>query len=356
MDKDDMRLRPENIFALDLCGIKDPVQALFLNTDLPASISPCSFALVDHNRLDSRFRGESREEDTVKIVVDHHEDEKLYPNASPRIIAPAGSCSSHISMLCPPDIPAELATLLLSAILIDTAGLKSNGKALDVDYQAVKYLLPRSTLGASISSHALSQLSDDLAADRQSNLAAISVIGDLYDALSARKFDLTGLGVNDLLRRDYKEYELVLHWIDSKPVVKAGLSTVPMKLSDLNALESILAACTAWMESRTLTILGVLTTFQKRTKKGQQKHRREMLWVIRSDVGDLVDGVTLASRLCNGIESSSELQLVPHSKFIEHHLQMTPSQLIVKVYKQGNAKATRKAVAPIMKQSLESCL
>jgi hypothetical protein len=43
-------------------------------------------------------------------------------------------------------IPPELSTLLLSAILIDTKGLKAGGKAVDVDREAAAYLIPLSHL------------------------------------------------------------------------------------------------------------------------------------------------------------------------------------------------------------------
>ncbi|KAF8916596.1 hypothetical protein CPB85DRAFT_266844 [Mucidula mucida] len=220
-NKDDLALRPENIHALSLAGITDPKPQLLVPDDV-ASISPfpaTRFALVDHNRLGSQFAtgGES----VVEAIIDHHEDEQQHLDADPRIISPAGSCSSHIALLCPPTLPSELATLLLCAILIDTNGLKPGGKALQVDLDAVARLLPL--------------VYPDALSVQTTDLHNIPFLKALSEDLSERKADVSRLSPRDLLRRDYKEYTYTLNWHEETPSIKAGLATVPLRLKDWGA-------------------------------------------------------------------------------------------------------------------------
>lgn len=364
-----MQLRAENIYALQLAGLDSPSEQLLLTTDL-VNIKPFpshQFVLVDQNRLAANFTLDNPTA-TVIAVVDHHEDENLYKDtADPRIIAPAGSCSSHIASLLPSDIPEELATLLLSAILIDTAGLKPGGKALTVDHESAARLVARSTLKGSIPSSTLSQLSGHASPQEDPLLYDVPAIKDLTGQLSAKKIDLSHLGAWDLLRRDYKEYEYILPWHASKPTIKAGLSTVPVRLEAWGSDGKLLKEGQSWMKRRGLSILGVLTSFQDDRalrKSGKGKHRREMVWMIATDSevrydsraeGDAgVDFDMLASKLWTGLEASEEIQVKKHKQFVLAKTGKVPENLRTKVYKQGNANATRKVTAPLLKNTLES--
>ncbi|KAJ7846370.1 hypothetical protein B0H14DRAFT_3679166 [Mycena olivaceomarginata] len=334
IDRDDLNLRAENMYALQLAGINDPQQQLLCITDLEG-VKPfpsTTFALVDHNRLGALFSSDNPNANVV-AVVDHHEDEHLYADsADPRKIAPAGSCASHVASLYPreAEIPRELATLLLSAIIIDTNGLVPGGKALQVDHSAALYLIPHSTLTDSISN--------------PETLLGIPQIKNLSDILSAKKTDVSHLGAWDLLRRDYKEYTYTLNWHPSAPTIKAGLATVPLE-----------AEAQRWMEHQRLSVLGVLTSFRdarKFGKNGKGKHRREMAWLVR----DGTDAQTLqlddvASRLWKGLEANEELQVKKHKKM---NLSKIPPTVRARTYKQKNANATRKATAPLLKNIMES--
>lgn len=50
--------------------------------------------LLDHNH----FKVEDFDATKVRVraIIDHHVDERLYPDASPRIIRPCGSCTSLV--------------------------------------------------------------------------------------------------------------------------------------------------------------------------------------------------------------------------------------------------------------------
>ncbi|KAJ6511396.1 exopolyphosphatase [Mycena vitilis] len=356
--RDDFLLRAENLYALQLAGINNPQEQLLSMSDVP-DVRPfpsTTFALVDHNRLGNSFSAENPSAN-VAAVIDHHEDEGFYADsANPRRVAPAGSCSSHVANLYPKDaeIPKELATLLLSAILIDTGGLVAGGKGLDVDHQAASYLLPRSTLTTSISASTLSSISQE----PPTNVSGIPEVKRLSDDLAYRKMDVSHLGAWDLLRRDYKEYTYTLNWHPSTPSVKAGLSTVPVKLRSWGSDGKLEEEAQRWMEHRGLSLLGVLTSFRdtkKFGKSGNGKHRREMAWFIRdgSDSRTLqLDDV--ASRLWMGLEGNDEIKVTKHKKMNLGKSKHLPSTVRAMAYKQGNANATRKTTAPLLKNILES--
>ncbi|KAF9029500.1 DHH phosphoesterase [Hymenopellis radicata] len=325
ISKDDLALRPENIYALSLAGITDPKSQLLVPDDV-APFPATKFALVDHNRLGSQF---ASNDSLVEAIIDHHEDERHHLDANPRTISPAGSCSSHIALLCPSTLPPELATLLLCAILIDTNGLKPGGKALQVDLDAVARLLP--LISPSVQS---------------TDLHNIPSLKALSDDLAERKADVSSLSPRDLLRRDYKEYTFTLNWHDEKPSIKAGLSTVPLRLKDWGTDGKLLDAGKAYMQERGLSVLGVLTSFHKKklTSKGKGKHAREMAWLVLSEVSGLDEC------LWRGLEADEELKVVKHDSFKVGET----GDVRVRVYKQGNANATRKATAPILKRILEA--
>ncbi|KAJ7135443.1 exopolyphosphatase [Mycena crocata] len=356
--RDDLSLRAENLHALKLAGINKPEQLLLSITDVQdAKPFPTStFALVDHNRLDDSFCVDNPNANVV-AVIDHHEDEHLYADsADPRKVEPAGSCASHVANIYPKDtgIPKELATLLLSAILVDTGGLRQGGKALKADYDAASYLIPLSSLADSISSHTISRMSKDTSTNSDL-LADIPEVKQLSEDLAYKKSDVSHLGAWDLLRRDYKEYTYTLNWHPSAPSIKAGLATVPVKLKAWGSGGKLEGEAQRWMEHRGLSILGVLTSFRhssKFGKSGKGKHRREMAWFIRDDATPQklqVDDV--ASRLWKGLEGNDEIKVTKHKKI---RLGNSAPSVRAMVYKQGNANATRKTTAPLLKNILES--
>ncbi|KAF5384179.1 hypothetical protein D9615_003368 [Tricholomella constricta] len=357
LERDDLDLRAENIEALKLAGITEPKDQLLYLTDMK-EFSPFpshNIALVDHNRLGAAYNSAK-----VVAVIDHHDDEGLYKDtANPRTIAKAGSCASHVAALCPSELPADLATLLLSAILIDTNGLKPGGKALATDLYAAGFLASRSTLAPNLPGKLVTALLDDPNA-RPEALYEAGAIRELSAALAAKKASIAHLSGRDLLRRDYKDYEYV---VDGK-TVRAGLASVPVALKRWGKdgkdgeLEK---AAGEWMRERGLIVLGVLTSFRasdKLGKSGKGKHKREQAWVV-FDAGaeekeQGVDVEKLAARLWKGLEGSTELKLKKHKKIDLEKGGKLPTGAKGRCYAQGNVDATRKVTAPLLKNILEA--
>ncbi|KAJ6591121.1 exopolyphosphatase [Mycena vulgaris] len=356
--RDDFNLRAENLYALRLAGINDPARQLLSITEIE-DVKPfpsSTFALVDHNRLGGSFSADNPNTNVV-AVIDHHEDEGLYTDSDPRKVAPAGSCSSHVANLYPKDadMPKELATLLLSAILVDTGGLRAGGKALQADHDAASYLIPLSTLADSISPSTLSVISKGSPPNPQF-CSDIPDVKHLSDDLAFKKSDVSHLGAWDLLRRDYKEYTYTLQWHPSSPSIKAGLATVPVKLKSWGSGGKLEREAQRWMEHQGLSVLGVLTSFRdanKLGKSGKGKHRREMAWFVRDD-SQTFQLEEVAARLWKGLEANDEIQVTKHKKMSLGNSANIPPTVRVMVYKQGNANATRKTTAPLLKNILES--
>ncbi|KAF9011824.1 hypothetical protein BDQ17DRAFT_1387401 [Cyathus striatus] len=349
-ERDDFSLREENLYALRLAGVNNPREELLCLTDL-TEFKPFpshNFALVDHNRLAGLFSTDNPSA-RVTAVVDHHEDEQLYKDAAdPRIITPAGSCTSLVASLFPPEIPPELATLLLCSIFIDTDGLKPGGKGLKVDHESAESLVHRSTLAPSVpNSFTGNQKATSI------TLFDAQAVKDLTTELNDKKSDLSHLSAWDLLRRDYKEYSYALSWAPNEPTIKAGLATVPTGKGGYGM-----------DENRGLTALGILTSFRdgsKPGKSGRGKHKREMAWIVLDDAElpqragmPSLDTTELAKRLWKGLEDDEVIKVKKHKKLSQlQNGDELPPKSNARVYKQGNADANRKIVAPLLKNILQ---
>lgn len=329
MHRADLFLRPENLLAFQFAHLSPSHDDLFMLDDLPVPTKSLktTFALVDHNQLGPEFNG------TVVGVIDHHVDEGLYPNANPRDIVLVGSATSLVARhfkdawksLDPPP-PPEVATLLLSAIFIDTGGLKPKGKAEQIDRDSADFLLPVSTFAPSYvhpegSIHSSSESPS---------------IAQITDQLSTQKADVSHLDSRDLFRRDYKEY------VSGTPPVRVGLSTVPLGPKPwLEKDPELGKALDAWAEERKLDVAGILVTY--RTEKKNKKRRGIILWVRKGEEA-------LAKKLEKGLEKNKELDLDP----VKGAMGLAEAGRRVKVWDQLNTDATRKVIAPAILAILEA--
>ncbi|KAH7915922.1 hypothetical protein BJ138DRAFT_1132325 [Hygrophoropsis aurantiaca] len=371
----DFHLRAENMHALSLAGVQQDLEELFCSGDIQddQGFPSNSFALVDHNVLNSRYSAQN-DNASVVAVIDHHEDEGKYQDtADPRIITPSGSCASLVTQLRPPFLPDGLATVLISAIVVDTQGLREGGKVTAVDQDAVAFLLPLSTL-ASSPSFSIEEMAPDILSD-------IPEIQELADDLNEKKMSVSHLDTRDLLRRDYKEYIYSLPWASPEISIRTGLSTVPVGFDSwiTKDKESFFSSTETWMAERELAILGILTSFRdqsKLTKNDRPKHKREIMLVIRRGANTVLDDDStgdsttsfdaerLASKVWSELEASDVLQL-KRRDFGRYGLReggengstkngLFGDSTLARVYKQKNVTATRKQLAPILRDILEN--
>ena len=332
----DLSLRPENLYALEFSSI-DPAH-LLTGDELPADSPPAGkYVLLDHNTLTGRFAAH----DNVRVIaiVDHHEDEKRHPEASPRIVeSPTGSCSSLIGRLIQKEwdvgMSRPVARLLLCAVLIDTGGLKAGGKAEVTDREVAPFLLEKAEL-VSAGAGTIVDVHD------------VKEVKQLTRILTTRKTSVDSLSPRDLLRRDYKEYRFVPSWMAEGSLL-VGLASVPRSIGaitgrDQKGRQELATACGAWIKEKGLDVLGVLTSWKDEGKGKKGKHRREMLWVVRDDE-------EVEDRLWKGLEGNAELELERKESGMD---EAAGQDLKMRLYDQGDGQATRKVIAPLVRVIIE---
>ncbi|KAI0267356.1 hypothetical protein BC834DRAFT_923584 [Gloeopeniophorella convolvens] len=330
----DVALRAENLHALALSGAA--ADDLLTADELPAHAPPAArYALLDHNVLAEPFTADDGGARVV-AVIDHHADEGRHLDAAPRVVeVPTGSCASLVARLVQREWPAGaqrgVARLLLCAVLVDTGGLRAGGKAEAADRGVAPFLLERAELAPTDASALAGEVQDV----REVRLLARELVD--------KKESVDHLGARDLLRRDYKEYKFVRAWDTGGAPLFVGLASVPKGVKAITRGEEgggaeLVAACLGWMDERGLGVLG-----------GKGKHRREMLWVVRH-----VDE-EVRRRLWKGLEESKELKVERRKgkKYIEAAEGAVGEGVKVRVYEQGNAQATRKATAPLVRRIFE---
>eukprot|EP00128_Syssomonas_multiformis_P015604 Colp12_sorted_trinity150504_noHs@8783 len=188
--------------------------------------------LVDHNALATK---QKFLEPCVKAIIDHHVDEHKYSSAQ-RNIAMIGSCATLVSEMIfeapfgPTLVSGPVGDLLLSTILLDTVNLDpTKGRGTPRDESAAARLLEFCPW-----------------IDRNTEFKAIS------DA----KFDQSGLSVDELLRKDYKEEEAKTH--------KYGIASIGVSIHDLLAKygpDALLEMVTTARRERALHSLMIMAAF-----------------------------------------------------------------------------------------------
>ncbi|KAK6498709.1 Exopolyphosphatase [Arthrobotrys musiformis] len=238
--RNEVSLRPEHAkLASHLSFSLSDIPTL---SDLPANLNPqkTSITLVDHNVLQPPLAPTFSK--SISAIIDHHHDENLYTGVSPRTITTSGSCASLITnhfrthypthwQNLPDSIHSEIARLALAPILIDTANLKAQSKVTPVDIVQVTELLER--VGEGFDSN------------------------KFYEEIQAAKGDITGLSIDGLLRKDYKQ------WKEKNGVV-LGVSAINRSLSwvvqKAGGIEAFAGELETYAKDRGLDIAIVMTT------------------------------------------------------------------------------------------------
>jgi len=353
----DFSLRTENMHVLKLANLLDnqrndlPMPELICPDQVDFSkFTPygAKYALVDHNRINTSIFGQSAE---VVAVIDHHEpeaDDTLYRTASPRLIqVPTGSCASLVVNYFSPDlsvndpIPAELADLLLSAIVLDTANFKllaEGGKATQADLTAKQWLTPRSRFA-------------QVAASSSSSTG----LKDYYKQLAAMQKDVSNLSSAQLLLRDYKQSE-INGW-------SLGISSVPITLEAWiqekcqGDWTKFLSALKEHADSKKLDLGCVLTHSSKAKdltagEDAPQPGRRLVLLAT----GTRMDQISkLVQQEQPNFKSEQSLQLSPFRIHDPASINVwsTQHQAAVYVFVVENPSATRKQVTPFLLKLME---
>ncbi len=204
----DFALRTEAVYVFKEAGVNLSDVVFFDEIDLGSLlVGGAGLMLVDHNSLSPNLRQYSGH---VVGVLDHHKDEGLYPDVTPRIIQTIGSTTSLVAMEFDQagfDLGTDVATLLCGTILLDTVNLDpETGRVTPADRTVAITLLPLCRLAAQ----------------------------EFFDNVQKAKFDVAGLSTYDLLRKDYKEFTF--------DGVQCGIGSALLPVADWAELDSDLFA------------------------------------------------------------------------------------------------------------------
>lgn len=301
---DALDLRPENKLALANSKMSSGHSDLLTLDELPEDPETLSrkikgIVLVDHPSPVRRW-------DDAKIlsIFDHHQDRGTGPDAEPRVIEKVASCTSLVARQMLDELedlpreyhmPHELLELMLSAIAIDSSGLKRK-KSTETDITVAQRVFARSNWHSEKLKH---------------------VMEDLDDQLSDAKDDIDHLNLRDLLRRDWKS-SLVYTPSPRTPTVNVGYASIPYSLeeqiekTEFQALFDWMAIHAAWTAGIGMDISVTLTKYKVRDEKGDKQKIREIILVVRDDVrvdDDQADEIFDVVK--KAIEESEELNAKP---------------------------------------------
>ncbi|KAK3704626.1 Exopolyphosphatase [Vermiconidia calcicola] len=342
----ELRLRPELTALLKHAGLK-PTDLVTLDDlgkiqdVLPPNTT--DWTLVDHNVLQGTL-GEHYS-DRIVGVIDHHDDEgKVSKDAKPRIIEKTGSCNSHVVNYCRESWDsissmasttgaahgqgdgalddaaytstwdAQVATLALGSILIDTINMEAEHKVTDHDRKAVKYL--------------------------EAKINASAKLGPKYDRnaffaeISDAKSDLSDVNLEEILRKDYKQ------WDDGG--LALGISSVVQPIeylltNKLDSLANFVPALLNYAKGRKLDLFAVMTAHN-----ASDTFERQLL-LLTVEEGKAVE---VAEKFAN--ENSKELQLE------ESDVEIDGSKAVwMKTWEQKDLAASRKKVAPLLREAMK---
>ena len=318
----DLPLRRETTLLLDYCGVHVD-QLLYMDDDkeLAQYQSPVLVTLVDHNRFSlQQFDWQ------VVEILDHHHDEECHVNVqgTARQIAfidnralVASTCTLVAERLfattTTSEFPPQLSLALLGVMLLDTVNMSPTaGKVTPRDQAAIQTLVK----GTDWSFLDLELLND-----------GVVDTDKLYTRLSESKFDTDfwkSLSVRDALRLDYKQFESSQHVFGSSSI----LLDMPSFLSKPNLEEGI----SAYMKECGISLLVILNA---RIRNGELE--REMLLC-----GDQSEVQEMAEYLLTNPGAAEVMQLK------EQALRIATTSLTLRHFSQGNSKASRKQVVPVM--------
>lgn len=349
--KADVSLRPELIALLPKANINR--EHLITLDDLgdPSTYEErlppeqTRWILVDHNALQGKL-GELYSSRVVG-TIDHHEDEGKVPQdveGEPRTITTCGSCSSLIinhfrnqwdSWFLTVSFSgaangqgdnliedgafatlwdAQVAHMSLAAVLVDTANLKDDNKTTEQDRQAVEYLETKIKMSL--------KLGKDYDRD------------NFFDAMQKAKEDLGPLSIRDILRKDYKE------WRDGDVVLGTSAVVRPFaflsKKADEEGKGDMIDHCKAFAEQRGLSVVSVMTAYTDE----DGSFARQLLVVGGSEKGRKV------------IEQFRQTSV--DDLDLQQLEQGDDQGWLHFIWQQRNLAASRKQVAPLLRQAMSS--
>mmetsp|Transcript_18718 Transcript_18718/g.29741 ORF Transcript_18718/g.29741 Transcript_18718/m.29741 type:complete len:394 (-) Transcript_18718:86-1267(-) len=278
--------------------------------------------LVDHNKL---ANSQSFLAPYVVGIIDHHKDDQQYVSSCKfRQIETVGSCCSLVAHQvlkeAPEILTQEIATLLTSAILLDTSNMDPNiakGTAKDKD--------------------ALEQL--EKAGGIKSN-----GYSRLYSKLMEERMDISNLSSAELLIKDTK-----YGGISEK---RFAIASIPLRLKDwIDKDSKLLESWAQFSLEENLDALIVMTSF---TMEEKNFCRELVIFGINTPPQDKKDKeMWILPSIESGLLDSEEKLDLEKLKILDSSIKDLSSKypkVFLAAYKQRNIKASRKQIMPLIEK------
>lgn len=336
----EVRLRPELKALLKHADIK-PDELITLDDlgEEPLPKEKTDWTLVDHNALQGKL-GEIYHSRVI-ATIDHHVDEGTVPkDAEPRVITKAGSCNSLMvnyirdtwqkisdsAMTVGAAHPqnnetliddfaytstwdAQAAKLSLASILIDTSNLKAEWKVTEHDKKAVRFLEAKINI---------SKLGKDYDRER------------FFNEINEAKQDLEDLTLQEILRKDYKQ------WTEGD--LTLGISSSVKAVDYLSKKEKDFEhALKEYAKSRNLQLFAIGPSY-----KDDEGYKRELLLMAFNEKAK--EAAQKFVKL-----GKDELQLVDAK---DSPLKDDKNVTFQHFWDQKNVNASRKQIAPLLREAM----
>lgn len=329
--REEFRLRRDIVLLLKAHNITD--QDLFFLEDVQsltqAASTKLDVVLVDHCNLQGDVLTKLYEEKRLDVVgiIDHHADEEVFKNASPRIVHSNGSCSALVfnywySQL-DGKVDSEIILLLLGPLLIDTSNMTQKVEEGDV----IAFEKYGSVLGSEVVnlSTGVGETSFD----------------EFYGTLKTAKKDLALFLFMDILRKDYKLFEFKSKSGKSATFGFSSLGKSMAWVLKTYLASEVISTFETIVKTYGLDVVVITTSY---TQKENAKYTREFCYHTEDrelqELAQYAHDLQLNSDIYKFSDLEPTLQEINKTKFF-------------KVYNQANIFASRKQVVPIVKSIIE---
>lgn len=291
----DFILRTEAVYVFAEANVNLQDVVFIDEVDFDKLMEKAGLVLVDHNQIAAGLEKFSSQ---VVSILDHHKDEGLYTSATPRMIEPVGSTTTLVArefMSAGIAISRDAAVLITGTILLDTVNLDdAAGRVTDADKEIAAQLLPLCPLPQQL----------------------------FFERVHKEKFNVAGLSTDDLLRKDYKEWQFGR--------IKCGIASALLPVGDWAAKDNDLAAgFAAFMAKRNLDLLLSMNAYTN-----PDFHRDLVVFCTSRNA---------LHQLFNFLQENG-LELTP----LNCSEQQQPDSGFIGFYRQGNLAVSRKKIQPLL--------
>lgn len=363
--------RPETTLLLQLAGISlddlsyvDDLIPLTGDGDDDNESASVDVTLVDHNRLAGKFLPITKF--SVVEIVDHHTDEGKHTETCSnsdkhgmdqcRNVAfsdgkalVASTCTLVVERWNDTvrlSYPVPLAIMLLGVILLDSVNMSSQaGKGTPRDAAAIQNLMEDTDWSSSL------QQSKDILKIKGSESGAIRPDPTaFFDALQAAKFDIQfwrSLSVRDAARLDYKAFTYTSNSDNHKKGAGVfGISSILMSFHDFKADKSDLEGDLGrYMKEVGVEFLALMFSFVR--EDGSHVRQLVLCGAPSFPLQAVINFVLKA-------EHDHESLQLKEMKDCDFDVATATTDLTIRCFDQINSRASRKQVAPILRQFFET--